>query len=276
LSFVADFTAANAPNYGFNNRRSDPPHGSFWSQSAQAGVGPDGSDAVRYTEVNGGDASSTGYQHNGGWEHVSSGTVPIPAYGGSIYCGFWIRLRSPFWASAQPDPVSGFGGSRWGGKIIIHGQGGPAGDRMMFYIIGGDSAEGIADLPTFRFEKAATGEGRIEFEPDLDTWYKIQVKWTASSSSGAVDGRTRVYIDGDNASESTPTYTSSLHAWDGPAMSDYIGLGCFNDAADADTRVQFDIARFQVTSAFDDTFGDGGTPPPSSGGSGHPALLAVF
>jgi hypothetical protein len=274
---AANFAAANAPNYTFNNRLSASPDGDFWTQTVRSGAGPDGRDAVEVSEVNGGDATAMSWQHSLGWDWNS---IARPSAGSTRYLRMWMKILSPFYGSAQPDPVDGFGGSRWGNKLIILGQptaGEPAANRAICTFLGkGDPA--TCDL---WFERGIEGgDTRIMYEdPPLDTWLAIQWKIVGSSSTDASDARTYLYVQADNNSESTPTLTSPApFVWNLHDIGQDLGLGRFADAADDDTEIHVQFARFEYADTFDTAWYTdmGAAPPPSSGGSGHPVWLAVL
>jgi hypothetical protein len=258
--FVMDLS--DAPNYGFNNRRgAAPDSAAHWSQTHLATGGPDGAPAVRFTELGGGDADP--FQHYIFAEHANSGELEIPDWGESVYIGIWWTLNSPFLGTAQPDPIPfpGSGdGSRWGNKFIIYGQGGPPSHRVIVNF----AAQGDPETAWFYVERGIEGApSRITIADPmtLDHLYKVQFRLTASSVQDALDAEFAVYVDGDNADENDPTFSSTGFAWNAPLIGDTVNLGGFSDTGDnvtsgGITQVVFDVFRFEIRSTFDDTFGD--------------------
>jgi hypothetical protein len=250
--WAADFSAAQAPMYGFNDRKSGLPEGNYWSQTVRAAAGPSGQDAVEVSEVNGGDATALSFQHDLGWDRI--GSTPAPAFGSTRFIRVLFKYVSPYHGSAQPDPVSGIFGSRWADKFVILGQGGTTNMRMMWNI----RSEADPDVTIMRLERNIEGgDTRIDTTPfTLNQWYFLQWKIRCSSARDASDAQNFFYVDQTN--EGTPTYSSGTYVWNCEDIGNTIGLGRFAGAADASTEVHFQIACFEYAASFATTCGTGG------------------
>jgi hypothetical protein len=261
MAFEADF--ADPPNCGFSNRiGAAAENAPYWTQEET--TGPNGEPAIKFTEIGGGDAAP--FQHYIFAEHANSGTLEIPGYGESVFLRFYFKLHTPFFGSAQPDPPSGGDGSRWGNKFVIYGQGGPPSHRVIINF----AALGDPSEAWFYVERGIEGApSRIVIADPitLNTWMKLQFRFTASSVQDALDAEFAVWVDDDNADENNPTFTSTGFSWNAPLIGDQVNLGGFADTGDnitsgLESEIAFSVARFEISPTFDNQFAEALHSPP--------------
>jgi hypothetical protein len=122
------------------------------------------------------------------------------------------------------------------------------------------------DNGAFILEKNIDGNGgpdgdtRSVYPPSsylvADTWYKLQWKIRFSTSPTTMNGKHWLYVNGDNASEATPTVESGDWQQTTANMGNSIILGGYADTAHSTASIIMQFAKFEYADTFDDTWGD--------------------
>ena len=196
--FAADFSAGgNVPGdyYGFVGRYES--NLDFWEVNEFAGGGPSGRDVVELRQIPFGESSDN--QITFGW--VKSG-LALPAQGSTIYIRMRFRMASPMSMTTRPTTDG------WSDKLVILGQGGTPNERMIWNVGRYLDEPGTHDQYHVLCEKNIAGDGGPDGDTRIlvsllnaGTWYSLQWKITFSSTTSAFDGRSWLYVNGDNASE---------------------------------------------------------------------------
>ncbi len=247
--FKADFSAKAYPLYGFTARAGEKHLGSRWELLARPGAGPGGSDATEIAMVPKASDVTEGYY---GWSKFG---LPVRAQGEPVYIRLAIKLLPPL-------KLDGADGSGWGTKLIILGDDGRQGTRLIWNLRF-DPAD-RRDRAIFRIERRIEGPEGGGFDTDplpVGQWIFAQLEvQTSSSYPGGNDGRLALYLDGANRTPQKPTRRGrtvdfSTETWDD------VRLGYYGEYATTGANVHFQIGAFEIGGSFDPTWGSGAATP---------------
>jgi hypothetical protein len=243
--FKADFSASGYPLYGFTARAGEKHLGTRWELLARPGAGPGGGDAAEIGMVPQASDVTEGYY---GWSKFG---LPPRAQGQPIYIRLAIKLLPPL-------KLDGADGSGWGDKLIILGDDGRQGTRLIWNLRF-DPAD-RRDRAIFRIERRIEGPEGGGFDTDplpVGEWIfaQLEVK-TSSSYPGSNDGRLSLYLDGANRTPQKPTNRGrgvdlSTETWDD------VRLGYYGEYAAPGSHARFQIGAFEIGGSFDPTWGAG-------------------
>jgi hypothetical protein len=240
--FRADFAPGKAPLFGFTMGAGHRHIGERWQLVPRPGAGPAGEDAAEIALLPAKGNETEGYY---GWSQFE---LPPTRQGSSIYVRMKIRL-------VEPLRYEGANGSGWGTKMVILGDKGRQGSRVIWNLRfdPGDPRRAV-----FRVERNIDGPamgGALQTKPlPGNRWIYAQLRIKSSSTfPGGKDGRLSLYIDGDNASEAKPTDQGgpvdlSSATWDD------VRLGYYGEYIGANGHVAYQFAGFEVDDAFDPTW----------------------
>jgi hypothetical protein len=242
LWFKADFSATAHPLYGFTAQAGEKHLGQRWELLARPGAGPGGGDAAEIALIPQKPDVTEGYY---GWSKFG---LPRRTQGQPIYIRLAIKLLPPL-------KYEGADGSGWGTKLIILGDDGRQGTRLIWNLRGEPES---VDRAIFRIERRIEGPEGGGFDTKalpIGQWIfaQLEVK-TSSSYPGSNDGRLSLYLDGDNRNQQKPTNRGrgvdfSTETWDD------IRLGYYGEYAAPAGNVRFQIGGFEVGGSFDPTWG---------------------
>lgn len=247
--FKADFTATAYPLYGFTAPAGDKHLGRRWELLARPGAGPGGGDAAEIGMIGQSPDITEGYY---GWSKMG---LPIRTQGEPIYIRLAIKLLPPL-------KLDGADGSGWGTKLIILGDDGRQGTRLIWNLRF-DPAD-RRDRAIFRVERRIEGPEGGGFDTDplpVGQWIFAQLAvQTSSSYPGSNDGRLALYLDGANRTPEKPTKRGgkvdlSTETWDD------VRLGYYGEYAAPEGHVRFQIGGFEIGGSFDPTWGSGAVTP---------------
>lgn len=226
------------PLCGFSNTKGEESHGIFWERSYVPAAGPEGQGVVQFDHLE----SAVDAEYYAGWEWQDA---PDVEQGATRYLRFKLKLLSPilWYGPAGPE-------QRFGGKLIILGD---HEDELTRVISNIRSAPEDTGAVIFRTERNIAGAPlRMDSEPVApDVWHTIQIKVRSSSTLESGDGHLYMYIDDDNASESTPTIESSgddqinTYGW-----TNTLGFGFFFQALGVGAHASYQVVDFE----YDDEF----------------------
>jgi hypothetical protein len=176
----------------------------FWGQyegvlydtTYVAGGCPDGTDAARI-EYRAGPFEPGIEQHPIGFGLQGIGTEPVQ--GMELYVRWRARVTNQF-----PGGVNNLG---WGGKFIMIADPAPENSRLIANLRdNGDTAESTAYDWSRNIDGPEHGTGLHEVP--VGEWVAGQLWVRTSSTADAEDGQLKMWLNGDNASEDTPTGVS--------------------------------------------------------------------
>jgi len=246
--FKADFSAAAHPLYGFTMPAGHNHLGRRWDLLARPGAGPGGGDAAEIALIGQPADITEGYY---GWSKTG---LPIREQGQPVYVRLAIKLLPPL-------KLEGADGSGWGTKLIILGDDGRQGTRLIWNLR--FDPDDRRDRAIFRVERNIDGPegGGFDSEPlPVGQWVFAQLAvQTSSSYPGSRDGRLALYLDGANRNPQKPTVQGgkvdlSTATWDD------VRLGYYGEYASPAGNVRFQIGGFEIGGSFDPTWGAGAAP----------------
>jgi hypothetical protein len=111
-----------------------------------------------------------------------------------------------------------------------------------------------------------------------DAWHSIQIKIRSSSTTSSANGRLYLYVDGANASESTPTIQSS---GDSQINTDgwhaAMGFGYYFLTLGPGGRASYQVTGFEYDDQFDPNWHTGGSgPAPTPTAPGAPSNVRII
>lgn len=241
-SFRADFAKDKAPLFGFTMGAGHRHIGERWQLVPRPGAGPAGEDAAEIALLPAKVADTEGYY---GWSKFE---LPPTRQGSAIYVRVKMRL-------VEPIRYEGANGTAWGTKLIVVGDKGRQGSRVVWNLRT-DPAD--TRRAVFRVERNIDGPalgGALQTRPlPGNRWIFAQLRIKSSSTfPGGKDGRLSLYLDGDNASEAKPTVEGgpvdlSSQTWDD------VRLGYYGEYLGAGGHVAYQFAAFEVDDEFDPTW----------------------
>jgi len=246
---------ANYPLCGWSTTVGENARGTYWNRRYVSGAGPNGEGVVQFDHV----ATSNVVEYYAGW---ASGGFPQVAQGATRYIRYKIRFLSPTnLPAAQPDKAG------WGGKFVILGDGAdwsPDPEHTRFI---SNIRDNLGDRSNWliRSEMNIAGApSRMDYAPvSKDAWHSIQLRIRSSSTRSTADGRLYMYVDGANASESTPTVQSSggsqinTDGWHAT-----LGFGYYFLTLGPNGRASYQVSAFEYDDQFDPNWHTGGSQPP--------------
>lgn len=226
------------PVCGFTNTKGDEYLGAFWERAYVPAAGPEGQGVVQFDHLE----SAVDAEYYAGWEWQDA---PDVEQGATRYLRFKLKLLSPILWHGPAGPEQ-----RFGGKFIILGDHGDDWTRVISNV---RSAPENTGQVIFRTERNIAGAPlRMDSEPlQPDVWHAIQIKVRSSTSLESGDGHLYMYIDGDNASESSPTIESSgddqinSYGW-----HETLGFGFYFQALGVGGHAAYQVVDFE----YDDEF----------------------
>lgn len=251
-------SAAEAPDYNWGNVN-ETEYGVSHNVTRVAGGSPSGNDSLRIVGI----VVSTNTQT--GSHLFRSMPEASLAQGGVRYVRWrYYVAPNPVW----PSNVGGTNGQSAAGKVIIVGNGcGFSGDR---FIVSFEATNSTTRAnPSIHVGKGVSSDFHsVSITPDH--WYSVQHRITTSSDDVTADGRLDTWVDEDNATEASPTASTTGITLDSAGYGSsggcqlQHGIDTFNYLSDAVANPSLDlqIADFEYDDEFDPTWGDvGGTPP---------------
>jgi hypothetical protein len=249
IHFQMQISPETYPLCGFSDTDGEEARGIYWERELVEGAGPNGDDVVQIEHL----PVDHYHEYYNGWVWVDAPVVP---QGETRYLRWKIKLVSP----VVYDGVDG----AWGEKFVIFGDGSrlpnPDASRVISNL--------RANIPSSENETFTEAMFRTElniagppsrFDTDAiapDVWHSFQLKVRSSATTESADGHLYMYVDGDNADETSPTYESSGDfQLDTSAWSAYLRLGAYGESLDAGGQVVYQIAAFEYASTFDPTWG---------------------
>jgi hypothetical protein len=226
-----------------------------WDHTEIAGAGPHGQDALQFTLTPG--VTKPDNQFTFG---PSKSGFAQPVQGSRRVLRWRIRAITPMEWEAMPTA-----GRRWGNKFIILGQPDGSGQDPSARMIANIGRHADEELTEWHIlcEKGIDGNGGPSGDTRLEvgglvaaTWYSCQWVIDFSSSPTVQDGLARLYINGDNASISTPTASTGAWMHDTSQMGSLLGLGQYADTCFTDGSIIFQVCDFEYATSFDSTWGD--------------------
>lgn len=228
------------------------PGSGMWDWSHHANGGPvNDCPFMRYHwwdfDLSGDSGGTAGFTQTGDL-FTPAGGWPNP---GPYYIRFWIRVNAPIIPKAGADADHIIKWFKWNGDV-------DDGDNRVFLQMGPGSAlaghtdaEGI--VLSLEHNIDHNNEAHI-FVPADDQWHAVQGAWRHGTVG---TGYVKLWLDADNASESTPTHqdTSLGGTWNFNALG-YDSQFWWGDqsnspGAEVDETAEFDTCLIELASTFD-------------------------